>query len=281
MKQIIEFKNAKDFLAATGQLLEQDEVSNNIILGVANCLLDDPLKFGNPPFYAAVQDNNSAELVALMTPPFKLVLYAAQSCSNESFGALARHIKTRIPSIPGVIGVTGTAAKFKNEWCAITPHEATMAMGMRVYRLTTVRMPSEAPGLFRQADVNDLPIVNLLLESFYREVFKTDDKKIMENAAGLIGNGDLFVWDNNGPVSLASKSRQTRHGQVVGHVYTPPHVRGKGYATACVASLCRHILDSGKTFCSLFTDLANPTSNSIYQKVGFEPVCDFYDYSFQ
>jgi predicted GNAT family acetyltransferase len=40
------------------------------------------------------------------------------------------------------------------------------------------------------------------------------------------------------------------------------------------------ILDSGKKFCFLFTDQANPTSNSIYQKIGYEPVCDFHEYTF-
>jgi len=51
-------------------------------------------------------------------------------------------------------------------------------------------------------------------------------------------------------------------------------LRGRGYATSCVAALTTRLLDSGKTFCCLYTDLSNPTSNSIYQRIGYRPVCD-------
>lgn len=50
------------------------------------------------------------------------------------------------------------------------------------------------------------------------------------------------------------------------------------YASACVAALSQLILDEGKEFCTLFTDLANPTSNHIYQQIGYRPVCDFAEF---
>ncbi len=80
---------------------------------------------------------------------------------------------------------------------------------------------------------------------------------------------------------MAGKSRPTAHGISVGPVYTPPSLRGRGYATALVAELSQHLLDSGYQFTTLFTDLANPTSNSIYQKIGYQPVCDFTEYAFE
>jgi hypothetical protein len=67
----------------------------------------------------------------------------------------------------------------------------------------------------------------------------------------------------------------------VGGVYTPPELRNRGYATSCVAELSRNILQSGKEFCTLYTDLANPTSNSIYMKIGYKPVCDSVEYAFK
>ena len=69
-------------------------------------------------------------------------------------------------------------------------------------------------------------------------------------------------------------TRPTRNGVSVGGVYTPPELRRKGYATACVAALSALLLDRGHSFCVLYTDLANPTSNSIYQKIGYRPVTD-------
>ena len=61
----------------------------------------------------------------------------------------------------------------------------------------------------------------------------------------------------------------------INRVYTPPEFRGRGYASNLVASLSRHLLDSGRKFCFLFTELANPTSNKIYQQIGYHPVSDF------
>jgi predicted GNAT family acetyltransferase len=63
-------------------------------------------------------------------------------------------------------------------------------------------------------------------------------------------------------------------------VYTPPEWRGKGYASACVAALSQLCLDSGYQFCMLYTDLANPTSNSIYQKIGYQPIGESREYRF-
>ena len=67
----------------------------------------------------------------------------------------------------------------------------------------------------------------------------------------------------------------------INSVYTPKEYRQKGYATAVVAELSRTILNSGKKFCTLFTDLANPTSNSIYQKIGYKIEFDNIRYKFE
>ena len=73
---------------------------------------------------------------------------------------------------------------------------------------------------------------------------------------------------------MALKIRPTPHGISVGGVYTPPEQRRHGYASSCVAALSQQLLDAGCEFCSLFTDLGNPTSNDIYQQIGYRPVCD-------
>ena len=84
--------------------------------------------------------------------------------------------------------------------------------------------------------------------------------------------GCLYLWHDETPVSMARKAGTTRHGAAVSGVYTPPALRNRGYATACVASLSQRLLDEGHQFCALYADLSNPTSNSIYQKMGYRPV---------
>ena len=82
-------------------------------------------------------------------------------------------------------------------------------------------------------------------------------------------------------VAMAGLERETARGIAISWVYTPAHLRRHGYATACVAALTQRMLDNGKSFCCLYTDLANPTSNSIYQKIGYRPVCDVQDWIFE
>jgi uncharacterized protein len=91
----------------------------------------------------------------------------------------------------------------------------------------------------------------------------------------------LRLWYDDGkPVSFAGYGNPTPNGCRVGPVYTPPEHRGKGYASACTAALSQELLDRGCKFVFLFTDLQNPTSNHIYQVIGYEPVSDFDEYHF-
>lgn len=95
-----------------------------------------------------------------------------------------------------------------------------------------------------------------------------------------LSRGGLWLWVNQQPVAMAGSAQPTPHGIRISRVYTPSEHRRRGYATALVAQLSQHLLDSGRQFCFLFTDLANPTSNSIYRKIGYEGVCDYAEYRF-
>jgi uncharacterized protein len=91
-----------------------------------------------------------------------------------------------------------------------------------------------------------------------------------------------MLWEDDGaPVSLAGWGGPTPNGIRIGPVYTPSHRRGHGYGSAVTAAVSEQQVASGKRFCFLYTDLANPTSNSIYMRIGYEPVCDSIDYGFE
>ncbi len=89
-----------------------------------------------------------------------------------------------------------------------------------------------------------------------------------------LARGTLFVWEDGRPVSMAAAPGETPNGATVNLVYTPPALRRRGYAGACVAATSRRLLESGKRWCFLYTDLANLTTNHIYQQIGYRPVCD-------
>jgi predicted GNAT family acetyltransferase len=98
----------------------------------------------------------------------------------------------------------------------------------------------------------------------------------------LIASGRLFFWVDDGNArAMVATTRETRSGCAVNTVYTPPQFRRRGYATAAVATLSEMLLESGRRFCCLYTDLANPTSNSIYAKIGYRPIRDDAEIAFE
>jgi predicted GNAT family acetyltransferase len=95
----------------------------------------------------------------------------------------------------------------------------------------------------------------------------------VDHNLSAVGAG-FALRDDGGPVSFAGYGNETRHGVRIGPVYTPPEHRSRGYASAVVAGLSQQLLDEGRRFCFLFTDLANPTANRLYARLGYKPVCD-------
>jgi len=157
-----------------------------------------------------------------------------------------------------------------------------IAKNMRIYKLTQVSRYNKPDGIFRCAELEDINIIIDFINKFSIEINEPVNiegaKKVAEDA---IASKEIFIWENDNIVSMAKKLRPTKHGMAIGYVYTPIEHRGKGYATALVAELSQNILTSGKLFCTLYTDLSNPTSNSIYQKIGYNPICDNVSYIFE
>jgi len=91
----------------------------------------------------------------------------------------------------------------------------------------------------------------------------------------------MYLWEHSEAVSACGVSGETPHGIRIGPVYTPAAFRARGYASSCVAAASRLQLEAGRQFCCLFTDLANPTSNHIYQDLGYESVRDVDQYRFE
>ncbi len=134
-------------------------------------------------------------------------------------------------------------------------------------------MPNRiAPGQLRLAHQGERDLLARWAAAYLTEIGDRGDPG--EVISARIAGGQLFVWDHDGPVSMAAWTGKTPNGVRVNLVYTPVAMRRRGYATACVATLSQLLLRQGNAFCCLYTDLANPTSNAIYQRIGYQPVCD-------
>ena len=280
MASLIRRHGAVAFLAAAEGALAQDEVANNLVYGLALRLAAEPERFDQAPYLATVQRNDAIVCAALMTPPYRLTLFAPPPLEAEAFDLLIGDLRAGRWPVPGVTAEAGAAALFAARWQALTGEPAHVEVQMRVFGLHTVTWPPLPPGRLRQAGPDDAELAWQWYCDFTREAIPSDPLPTLPNVRRSVEGGNLYFWDDGGPVSLAARGRRLPHGSSVGPVYTPPALRGRGYATACTAAVSQAILDAGAQFCVLFTDLANPTSNAIYQRIGYRPVCDYTEYTF-
>jgi predicted GNAT family acetyltransferase len=275
---------ADEFLSITRTVLEADEATNGLMYGLALNLLQFPERIFSPPYFGAVFEEDALQAAALMTPPHNLIVLSIGSApAGGAFDLLARSLSQAGWTVPGVLGPSLAALAFARAWQALTGEPYSPISHQRVFELRQVIPPNPAPGKMRIAMPEQLELITSWLQQFHIDATTGDRSSLDElrrRAQFKIQDQSFFLWDDGGAVALAGRTRPTPHGCSVGPVYTPLEFRRKGYATALTAALSQRLLDEGFSFTSLFTDLNNPVSNSIYQKIGYRPVCDFDEYGF-
>lgn len=274
------YDEAGAFLAAVGEELYAQAAVNNLMLGICERLVQDPAAYENPLFLTVHSRSGDLLLAAVMTPPHNLIL-----AEGADFGlglpSLIEHLRENQLAIPGVIGPVDCAEAFYEQWKSVAGLEGEVEMYQRIYELRHVNLPKIPPGHFRVALLSDAQKIAEWVKAFNVEALGKEQPPKLEWAEKVTREGRVFLWEDEGrPVAMAMSARPLKHSITVSAVYTPPEHRQRGYATALVARLSQHLLDMGYEFITLFTDLENPTSNSIYQKIGYRPVIDFRSYRF-
>jgi predicted GNAT family acetyltransferase len=277
--QVIRHMKAAQFLARAKAWLETAEAENNLILGNSTSFETAPEPWTIEPYLLTVEHEKNLFSAALMTPPHHLVISRSQDLALRT---LADWLLSEQVDISGVLGPQLEAKTFADYWVNKTGKQLRAGLPQRIYACSLIVEPSNTDGLLRRAANED---AELLLHWCRQFVIETGVPESVEEYSTAVPNkirdGNLYVWEDGQVVSMAGLSGKTQHGIRVNLVYTPPHLRKKGYATSCVAALRQRMLDSGKSFCCLYTDLTNSTSNSIYQKIGYRPVCDVQDWIFE
>jgi predicted GNAT family acetyltransferase len=269
----------QDFLDRVSRLLLQREAENNLVFGIVGVLRDHPDHYNETPYLASVEHEGSPVACAIRTPPFGMIL---TQMPVDALELVADDIEKEYGEIPGVVAPAPTAEAFADVWSRRTGTEAHVKMRQRIYQLDRVRSPERPPnGRLRQAAESDFDLLVDWIDAFNIEAGGSPHRNAPRIARLHLANGAAFVWEDPEPVSMAVWSGPTPNGIRIGAVYTPPEFRRRGYASGLVADLSQRMLDEGRSFCSLYTDLANSTSNSIYQAIGYEPVCDSTMYEFQ
>jgi uncharacterized protein len=277
------YTDVHEFYKDTYEVLMRHEAQNMIPLG--NLIMGhegvDKTDWRDPVHWlmATVSDTKGIQLTALMTPPHNITLYATDNLIHpEAVDCLIDGLKDR--DLPGVITEKALAEHFAKAYTrpkGITFHTT---MNQRIYELTAVNPAIQKVGNIRLLDEKDIHFFPYWVEAFNAagSYGKPEMSIPQENADPYlyrIASKKLYILEDHGiPVAMAGFTRVMQTAIGVAFVYTPPYERRKGYATSIVAQISQLALDKGFTRCVLYTDLANPTSNSIYQKIGYTPVCD-------
>ena len=278
--KVTRYPDAATFLAVVEAPLLKDEAKNNLILSIAE-RVGAGTQFGEQdPLFLSIEDEGVLVATAMRTPPFNAIVHCEDG-HPDAIEVLVDHLLEFDPELPGANGEATVVSAFSKIWSTKKSVAAKKAMSQRVYCLREVVRPEGVPGAMRWATRDDLEVVIEWIDAFREEAIPDDPKVSARKVAErFLASGKLAIWNRNGPVSIAGSSRGTKNSATVSFVYTPPEHRGNGYASACVATLSQALLDEGKHFCILFTDLSNPTSNKIYQNIGYCPVADFAMYTF-
>jgi len=273
-------------LTGAGAILERawpflvaDEPRHNLALGILSFTREHSDLY--PDVHAwLVREGDNVVGMAMRTPPYNLMV--ARPLSADALEAIADAVDT---DLPGVVGAVPEVDAFAAVWTTRRGVHALTSVDQRIYSVESVERPRGVDGTLRLADPADRELVLAWVTAFGDEALHgaDDPGRIARSVDARLGpgSGGIGLWEAGGePVSLAGFSGETPNGLRIGPVYTPPALRGRGYGSAVTAAVSQLALDRGKRFCFLYTDLANPTSNAIYLRIGYAPVCDSRELAF-
>jgi predicted GNAT family acetyltransferase len=256
-----------DFLAGAGEFLRSRPVENTVLLTVSGTVRQrGPGAYGDePPVFGWCDD-----AAFLRTPPRGALLSAMSPAAAADLAG--RLCGTPLPSVTGPDAV---AEAFSREWQRRTGATTRVAGRHRLYRLAALTPPAPPPpGRARFAEPGDRDLLVDWMTALLDEIGE-DPRQAEKVLDDKLSYGGLRLWEvDAGPVSMAGLSREEAGMVRVMNVYTPREHRTRGYAGAITVAVSQAALDAGASEVVLFTDLANPTSNALNQRIGYTPIED-------
>lgn len=288
--KLVRYGDVATFYERVEAFLLEREAEHYLLLGIAATLQDQSGYYTSVPYLAAVEQDGEIALVAMRTPPHNpvLSLAASDAVADQALDLLAGDLRAVYgEQVNGVLGPSALSLGFAVRWREATGRAYHVSVREGIYRLDTVTPVAGVAGTMRSATEADRSLLERWLVEFQDEALpSTAIRMPAERWVTLQLTPplrDIALWlDTEGlPVTMVGFRYSTPRGATIGPVYTPPEQRRRGYASACVAAVSQQLLDEGRQFCFLNTDLDNPTSNHIYQTIGYRPVSDATVYDFE
>ena len=256
-----------EFAAYHLPMLERDEARHNLIIAALGRLVGE-----NPPELLWWSLGEPGQC-AIKAPGYPILLGDVSAAQCRALAEITRSL-----DYPAVVGAGETARWFI---------ERASELGVRFLdpipqQLQVLRdkpIYPGVPGHARTVSAADTPLFSEWMTAFIREAIPHDPVPAPEQLAQSAASGRFRFWIVDGePVSMAGIMRRTRHAGAIAGVYTPPKLRGRGYAGSVTAAVVDAIFAEGRSMACLYVDLRNPFSNRCYAKIGFTPVCQSWYY---
>lgn len=262
--------SAADFLRLAEPFLVQAEAENNLLLGISLLMKPQPAKQQAAHFYR-ISEHEQIACAALLTHSKALLL---SSASEQAVFTLAQTLHAKKTQLHLVKGPSHTVESFTQHWMKLSGQRLRAHMDENLLRLDQVNLPPAVAGWMRLAEPKDLDVVSVWFAAFSRDLQASEVMSLAEarqTVAQSIAADWIYLWETSaGPVAMAQIGFETPNSIEVHAGYTPPEFRKKGYSSMIVAELSQLMLQRGKKFCVSHTDINNPTSNKIYQGLGYK-----------
>lgn len=288
--KLARFGDVDAFYERVEAFLLAREAEHNLLLGIGATLRRQPGFYSTSPYLGAVEQDGEVALVAMRTPPHQIILSlpASDAVADGALDLVMQDAQaTYGDELNGIHGPSALSLGFAERWREATGRAFRVSMRERIYRLDTVTPVEGVPGAMRAATEADRVLLERWVVEFQDEALPPTEirtppahwvtQALMPPVRGVV----LWEDDAGQPVTMVGYRRSTPNGATIGPVYTPPEQRRRGYASACVAAISQQLLDEGRRFCFLFTNQENPTSNHIYQTIGYRHVSDVAVYDFE
>ena len=265
------------FLEAAMPMAARGEASASFFTGAAHTLKRTPPRAGERLYLASFRSGRALG-VAIQRDNGPVLIGESDVVAARAF---ADDLARDWPALHGVMGAAAGAEAFARRWRDLTGRGHRLRVRLRQHALTAVNAVPAAPGMPRLAEVGDLEWLIEMHVAFIAEVGVPDPpERVREFMPVRVARGDYWIWDDGARVAYVGYNDAAPGFARIAPVYTIPGARGRGYATALVAELSRALLARGKRKLFLTTDVANPTSNAIYARIGFRAENDDFGLDF-
>lgn len=269
------YEDVEKFSSRVMPFLEDNQDKFSLFLGVL-----ERIKLGayQDPYMATIEEKGQLLAIFQMTPPHPLnMIFVDENKISTCTELCISELIQRSVSVESIISVKEWAIMFAQKWQEKTGGKYSLLMDQGIYRLDRVEDCLEmSPGTWRYATANDALLIEKWFSRFEQDTGlpNTAPIEIKKRVKTMLDGKEVFLWENEGEVvSMMKKARPTTNGVTVSLVFTPAERRRKGYGRTMVAAVSRELLKEFK-FCVLYTDLLNPTSNKIYQEIGYQKLVD-------